>query len=105
MYPQQKITRHSAEIALAARIVHAMKEAHALQKGAVGLDGQMIDAPMIKQVSGSQVVRRWEVLIERIGGKNYSNRRVCWFRNPHSLTSALVLRGFQQGLALSFAHT
>ncbi|KAM6494139.1 Pyruvate/Phosphoenolpyruvate kinase-like domain containing protein [Amanita muscaria] len=37
------------EIDRAAKIVHAMKLAHSSQKGAVGLDGFMIDAPMIKQ--------------------------------------------------------
>jgi hypothetical protein len=39
------------EIMFAARILKAMKEAHSVsQTGAVGLDGKMIDAPMIKQV-------------------------------------------------------
>ncbi|KAF9534502.1 Pyruvate/Phosphoenolpyruvate kinase-like domain-containing protein [Crepidotus variabilis] len=37
------------EIHLAARIVKAMDEAHGAQRGAVGLDGVMIDAPMILQ--------------------------------------------------------
>ncbi|KDQ25936.1 hypothetical protein PLEOSDRAFT_32314 [Pleurotus ostreatus PC15] len=39
----------SHEILRAAKIVHAMKAAHASQQGAVGLEGEMIDAPMIKQ--------------------------------------------------------
>jgi citrate lyase beta subunit len=38
------------EILRAAKILHQMKVAHASQKGAIGLDGEMIDAPMIKQV-------------------------------------------------------
>ena len=38
------------EINRSSKILNAMKEAHELQKGAVGLDGTMIDAPMIKQV-------------------------------------------------------
>ncbi|KAF9485859.1 beta subunit of citrate lyase [Pholiota conissans] len=37
------------EINRAARILQAMQKAHDSQKGAVGLDGTMIDAPMIKQ--------------------------------------------------------
>ncbi|KAF5369391.1 hypothetical protein D9758_002808 [Tetrapyrgos nigripes] len=37
------------EILRAAKILHQMKAAHASQKGAIGLDGEMIDAPMIKQ--------------------------------------------------------
>jgi len=38
------------EILRAAKILHQMKAAHASQKGAIGLEGEMIDAPMIKQV-------------------------------------------------------
>lgn len=35
----------------ATRILKAMEEAHSVsQTGAVGLDGKMIDAPMVKQV-------------------------------------------------------
>ncbi|KAJ4481948.1 citrate lyase beta subunit [Lentinula aciculospora] len=37
------------EILRAAKILHGMEVAHASQKGAIGLDGEMIDAPMIKQ--------------------------------------------------------
>ncbi|KAF8967068.1 Pyruvate/Phosphoenolpyruvate kinase-like domain-containing protein [Flammula alnicola] len=37
------------EIIRAAKILQTMKKAHESQKGAVGLDGYMIDAPMIKQ--------------------------------------------------------
>jgi citrate lyase subunit beta-like protein len=37
------------EITRAAKILSAMEKAHGNQKGAVGLDGLMIDAPMIKQ--------------------------------------------------------
>ncbi|KAL0066191.1 hypothetical protein AAF712_006816 [Marasmius tenuissimus] len=39
----------SDEITRAAKILHKMESAHASQKGAIGLDGEMIDAPMIKQ--------------------------------------------------------
>jgi len=34
----------------AARILKAMNEAQSISEGAVGLDGKMIDAPMVKQV-------------------------------------------------------
>ncbi|KAH6912778.1 Pyruvate/Phosphoenolpyruvate kinase-like domain-containing protein [Coprinopsis sp. MPI-PUGE-AT-0042] len=37
------------EILRAAKILKGMREAHASEKGAIGLDGEMIDAPMIKQ--------------------------------------------------------
>ncbi|KAF8158260.1 citrate lyase beta subunit [Crassisporium funariophilum] len=37
------------EIIRAAKIIKAMKVAHESEKGAVGLDGEMIDAPMVKQ--------------------------------------------------------
>ncbi|KAK7014094.1 hypothetical protein VNI00_019416 [Paramarasmius palmivorus] len=40
------------EITRAAKILHQMKTAHASEKGAIGLDGEMIDAPMIKQAEG-----------------------------------------------------
>ncbi|KAJ3862349.1 citrate lyase beta subunit [Lentinula novae-zelandiae] len=39
------------EILRAAKILHGMQVAHASQKGAIGLDGEMIDAPMIKQAA------------------------------------------------------
>ena len=47
-------TDHNAlisEIIRAARILKEMKRAHETEIGAIGLDGQMIDAPMIKQVT------------------------------------------------------
>ena len=39
-----------SEIVRAARILKEMLRAHEAEIGAIGLDGQMIDAPMIKQV-------------------------------------------------------
>jgi len=39
----------SEEMLRAAKIIHQMEMAHASQKGAVGLEGEMIDAPMLKQ--------------------------------------------------------
>ncbi|KAL0947105.1 hypothetical protein HGRIS_013243 [Hohenbuehelia grisea] len=39
----------SKEIFRAAKILHQMDVAHSSQKGAIGLEGEMIDAPMIKQ--------------------------------------------------------
>ncbi len=47
----------SSEILRAARILHSMEQAHASERGAIGLalegGGQeMIDAPMVKQVGG-----------------------------------------------------
>ena len=39
-----------SEIVRAARILKRMQRAHEAEIGAIGLDGQMIDAPMIKQV-------------------------------------------------------
>ena len=39
-----------SEIVRAARILKEMQRAHEAEIGAIGLDGQMIDAPMIKQV-------------------------------------------------------
>jgi hypothetical protein len=38
------------EIKRAAKILYAMNAAHDLSVGAIGLEGEMIDAPMIKQV-------------------------------------------------------
>ncbi|KAJ8080830.1 hypothetical protein PM082_017665 [Marasmius tenuissimus] len=43
----------SDEITRAAKILHKMESAHASQKGAIGLDGEMIDAPMISRPSAS----------------------------------------------------
>ncbi|KAG6897767.1 hypothetical protein C0992_011436 [Termitomyces sp. T32_za158] len=55
----------SQEIFRAAKILHGMQAAHAAAKGAVGLEGEMVDAPMLKQVtvdSGSVrcVLEIWE---------------------------------------------
>ncbi|CAA7261424.1 unnamed protein product [Cyclocybe aegerita] len=47
------------EIALAARILSAMHNAHASKKGAVGLDGKMIDAPMIRQAERVMQVAKY----------------------------------------------
>ena len=44
------IDAHISEILRAAIILREMKRAHEEEIGAIGLDGQMIDAPMIKQV-------------------------------------------------------
>lgn len=41
---------HISEIVRAAKILKEMQRAHEAEIGAIGLDGQMIDAPMIKQV-------------------------------------------------------
>ena len=38
------------EILRAAKILRSMALAHVSEKGAVGLEGEMIDAPMLKQV-------------------------------------------------------
>lgn len=38
------------EIKRAAKILDAMHLAHEVKLGAIGLEGEMIDAPMIKQV-------------------------------------------------------
>lgn len=44
--------RTSTEILRAAKILKGLKNAHISEaKGAIGIDGEMIDAPMLKQVS------------------------------------------------------
>ncbi|KAF9266650.1 beta subunit of citrate lyase [Marasmius fiardii PR-910] len=48
----------SDEITRAAKILQKMESAHASQKGAIGLDGEMIDAPMIKQAERTVKVAR-----------------------------------------------
>ena len=54
-----------AEVYRAAKIVHQMAQAHASEKGAIGLDlgdgkdgKEMIDAPMLKQVRNHAHHRR-----------------------------------------------
>lgn len=46
---QSSFVPTSEEILRAAKIVRAMQQAQAIEKGAVGLEGEMIDAPMLKQ--------------------------------------------------------
>lgn len=48
-YPYYTDARIS-EIVRAAKILKEMQRAHEAEMGAIGMDGQMIDAPMIKQV-------------------------------------------------------
>jgi len=38
------------EILRATKILHQLGLAHGTERGAVGLEGEMIDAPMLKQV-------------------------------------------------------
>lgn len=61
----------SPEILRAAKILHQMEVAHSSQKGAVGLEGEMIDAPMLRQVllfASSQFIH----LLNRYIGRNYN---------------------------------
>ena len=46
----QTLQRLPSEILRAVKILHGMQAAHAASKGAVGLEGEMVDAPMLKQV-------------------------------------------------------
>ncbi|KAG5729418.1 hypothetical protein E4T56_gene2394 [Termitomyces sp. T112] len=43
----------SREILRAAKILHGMQAAHAAAKGAIGLEGEMVDAPMLKQAENT----------------------------------------------------
>ncbi|KXN88156.1 Citrate lyase subunit beta-like protein, mitochondrial [Leucoagaricus sp. SymC.cos] len=47
--PTDKGMARLPEILRAAKILHSMKLAHDSERGAVGLEGEMIDAPMLKQ--------------------------------------------------------
>jgi len=49
------------EIKRAVKILQAMKAAHKSQQGAIALDGQMIDAPMIKQVCYLRCLRYFSI--------------------------------------------
>lgn len=62
---------HILEIVRAARILGQMQQAHEAGIGAIGLDGQMIDAPMIKQV----------IVIRQGCHLQYSNRRILGAEN------------------------
>lgn len=48
----------SQEILRAAKILHQMRLAHDAERGAVGLEGEMIDAPMLKQAEKIIAVAR-----------------------------------------------
>ncbi|KAJ7601102.1 citrate lyase beta subunit [Mycena floridula] len=43
----------SQEILRAAKILHQMEQSHAANQGAIGLDGEMVDAPMLKQAEST----------------------------------------------------
>ncbi|KAJ6584766.1 Pyruvate/Phosphoenolpyruvate kinase-like domain-containing protein [Mycena capillaripes] len=60
----------AAEIERAAKIVHKMERAHALNRGAAGLEGEMIDKPMILQAEKIlQIARAAELKIPHINSK------------------------------------
>jgi citrate lyase beta subunit len=64
------IDAHISEIVRAAKILKEMKRVHEAEIGAVGLDGQMIDAPMIKQVI--VICRSFSHLNrQKLGAENY----------------------------------
>ncbi|RDB17841.1 Citrate lyase subunit beta-like protein, mitochondrial [Hypsizygus marmoreus] len=48
----------SEEILRAAKIIHGLELAHSQAKGAVGLEGEMIDAPMLKQAEHTIKIAR-----------------------------------------------
>lgn len=66
------------EILRAAKIVRAMQQAQAIEKGAVGLEGEMIDAPMLKQVCGDEQPS-FGMLSPPSGRKDNSDSNGCWF--------------------------
>lgn len=55
-----------------------MREAHASEKGAIGIDGEMIDAPMLKQVRPEVQFHHSHVTEPPIGGEDHCSRRSCW---------------------------
>ena len=74
------------EIIRAAKILHSMASAHSEAKGAVGLDGEMIDAPMLKQVKTVQSTPQGERLDSILLGRKYDqNCQKSWFRYPFFL--------------------
>lgn len=63
----------SPEILRAAKILHQMEVAHASERGAVGLDGEMIDAPMLKQVrTAVHPTCVWYIMTHALEGKEHN---------------------------------
>ncbi|KAG6910701.1 hypothetical protein DXG01_008745 [Tephrocybe rancida] len=66
----------TGKILRAARILHGMEAAHAAAKGAVGLEGEMIDAPMLKQFHGN-LCARFGTTSERFGMTEKDDRHTA----------------------------
>jgi len=60
-----------------------MMSAHLEAKGAVGLGGEMIDAPMLKQVKTVQLIPQGEKFDSYVPGRKYDqNCQKGWFGYP-----------------------
>jgi hypothetical protein len=88
------------EILRAAKIVDSMRRAHATQKGAVGLElgdekgkKEMIDAPMLKQVTTSGYTYPFIYRNTRgLGREDYPNGARCRPTNSNSAMNASTMR-------------
>ena len=68
------------EIIRAAKILHSMASAHLEAKGAIGLNGEMIDAPMLKQAKTVQSIPQDERLNPYFPGRKYDQHcQKGWF--------------------------
>lgn len=79
------------EILRAAKILKGMQVAHAASKGAVGLEGEMIDAPMLKQV----LFHLYDIesgvnYSTLLGGKHNSSRDGCRFGNSFNYSVTYI---------------
>ena len=87
-----KLSDVPLEILRAAKIVGSMTRAHATQKGAVGLDlgnekgdKEMIDAPMLKQVTIGGYTHLFIRLNTRgLGREDHPNGARCWPTHPNT---------------------
>ncbi|KAF8630935.1 hypothetical protein AX17_005292 [Amanita inopinata Kibby_2008] len=65
------------EIERAAKIIRAMEVAHGAERGAVGLEGEMIDAPMMKQVKRITYLDK-QVVEASAGREDHPNSESSW---------------------------
>jgi hypothetical protein len=79
-----------SEILRAAKILRAMEHAHASEKGAVGLEGEMIDAPMLKQVWKINASFSFGILSRAFSGEeDDSVGQGCWFGDTFCISMTI----------------
>lgn len=88
--PELMIDFMLVEILRAAKILHQLRLAHSAERGAVGLEGEMVDAPMLKQVCDFLHKLQGRINVKIcIGRENHCDSKSSWPHHTWCILSAL----------------